>query len=178
MPSLMRMVRSVSPVFRSPLKCTMPIAPPYQARGLFSLFSMKRIAQSFGAPVTVTAQACDEERVEGVHAFAQPALDMVDRVDQPRIHLDLAAADDPHRARLAHAALVVAVDVRAHGQLGLVLLGVEQLQDLLESEIASSPRLIVPEIGQVSTRRPLTRTNISGEAPIRYSPSPRLMKKE
>ena len=44
--------------------------------------------------------------------------------------------------------------------------------------MASSPRLIVPEIGQVSTRRPLTRTNISGEAPIRYSPSPRLMKKE
>ena len=34
------------------------------------------------------------------------------------------------------------------------------------------------KIGQVSTRRPLTRTNISGEAPIRYSPSPRLMKKE
>src|SRR6185312_6156844 len=47
-----------------------------------------------------------------------------------------------------------------------------------ESEIASSPRLIVPEIGQVSTRRPLTRTNISGDAPIRYSRSPRLMKKE
>ena len=47
-----------------------------------------------------------------------------------------------------------------------------------ESEMASSPRLIVPEIGQVSTRRPLTRTNISGEAPIRYSFSPRLMKKE
>ena len=133
MPSLMRMVRSVRPVFMSPLKCTMPIAPPYQARGLFSFCSMKRIAHSFGAPVTVTAQACDEEGVEGVHAFAQPALDMVDRVDQARIHLDLAAADDPHRARLADPALVVAVDIRAHGQLGFVLLRIEQLQDLLAS---------------------------------------------
>src|SRR5690606_25015929 len=47
-----------------------------------------------------------------------------------------------------------------------------------ESEIASSPRRMVPEIGQVSTRLPLTRTNISGEAPMRYSPPPRLMKNE
>ena len=38
----------------------------------------------------------------------------------------------------------------------------------------SPPRAIVPEIGHVSTRSPLTRTNISGEAPTRYSPSPRL----
>ena len=44
-----------------------------------------------------------EEAVEGIHAFAQPAFDMIDRVDQARIHLDLAAADDPHRARLADA---------------------------------------------------------------------------
>ena len=72
-----------------------------------------------------------QEAVEGVHAFAQPALDMVDRVDEARIHLDLAPADDLHRAGLADAALVVAVDVRAHGELGLVLLGVQQLQDLL-----------------------------------------------
>ncbi|MNT75524.1 hypothetical protein D3C72_2144270 [compost metagenome] len=46
------------------------------------------------------------------------------------------------------------------------------------SAIGSSPRLIVPEIGQVSMRRPDTRTNISGEAPTRYSWLPRLMKKE
>ena len=71
-----------------------------------------------------------EEGVEGVHAFAQPALDMVDGVDEARIHLDLAPADDAHRARLADAALVVAVDVRTHGQFGLVLLRVEQFQDL------------------------------------------------
>ena len=92
----------------SPLKPTMPMAPPYQARGLFSFCSMKRIAQSLGAPVTVTAQAWTEERVEGVHAVAQPALDVIDGVDQARIQLDLAAADDaapsPARRR-AHLSL-------------------------------------------------------------------------
>ena len=36
---------------------------------------------------------------------------------------------------------------------------------------------MVPEIGQVSTRRPVTRTNISGLAPTRYSLSPRFMMK-
>lgn len=49
------------------------------------------------------------------------------------------------------------------------------------SSRASRPRQIVPEIGQVSTRHPFalcsTRTNISGEAPTRYSFSPRLSKK-
>ena len=43
------------------------------------------------------------------------------------------------------------------------------------SPIASTPRAIVPEIGQVSTRRPSERTNISGEADTRNSPSPRLI---
>ncbi len=35
---------------------------------------------------------------------------------------------------------------------------------------------MVPEIGQVSTRFPVTRTYISGDAPTRHSPSPRLKK--
>jgi hypothetical protein len=37
------------------------------------------------------------------------------------------------------------------------------------------PRAIVPEIGQVSTRLPSERTNISGEADTRNSPSPRFI---
>ena len=45
------------------------------------------------------------------------------------------------------------------------------------SEIGSPPRAIVPEIGQVSTRSSSTRTYISGDAPTRYSPSPRLIRK-
>ena len=55
-----------------------------------------------------------QEAVEGVHIVPQTAFDMVDRVDEARIHLDLAATDDLDRTRLADAALVVAVDVRAH----------------------------------------------------------------
>src|SRR5690606_30020029 len=65
-----------------------------------------------------------------VHSRQQRAFDVVDGVDQARIHLDLTSADDPHRARLADPALVVAVDVGAHGELRLVLPRVEQLADL------------------------------------------------
>src|SRR5690606_26199047 len=72
-----------------------------------------------------------EKGIKGIHTLAQAALDMVDGVDETRIHLDLAPSDHAYRARLAHPALVVAVDIRAHGQLALVLLGVEQFQDLL-----------------------------------------------
>jgi len=43
------------------------------------------------------------------------------------------------------------------------------------SSTASSPREIVPLIGHVSMRRSATRTNISGEAATRNSPSPRLI---
>ena len=44
------------------------------------------------------------------------------------------------------------------------------------SSSGSLPRRMVPEIGQVSTRFPVTRTYISGDAPTRHSPSPRLKK--
>ena len=53
----MRMVRMVSPVLMLPSKLTQPIAPAYQRRGERSWSSTNCIAQSFGAPVTVTAQA-------------------------------------------------------------------------------------------------------------------------
>ena len=43
---------------------------------------------------------------------------------------------------------------------------------LAASSSGSAPRAIVPEIGQVSTRSPCTRTYISGDAPTRYSPAP------
>ena len=56
MPSFMRTVRSVSPVFIAPSKPMRPMAPPYQRRAERSFASMKRIAQCLGAPVTVTAQ--------------------------------------------------------------------------------------------------------------------------
>src|SRR5439155_9049439 len=68
------------------------------------------------------------ERIEGL---GQYALDMIDGVDQARIELDLAPADDPHAAGYRHSRLVVAVDIGAHRQLALVLRRVEQLADAL-----------------------------------------------
>ena len=44
-----------------------------------------------------------EEAVERVVTFAQPSLDVVDGVDQSRVHLDLAPPDHPHAVRFAHA---------------------------------------------------------------------------
>ena len=45
------------------------------------------------------------------------------------------------------------------------------------SSSASRPRAMVPAMGAVSTRSPSTRTYISGDAPIRYSASPRFTRK-
>ncbi len=72
-----------------------------------------------------------EEGVQGVELRAQGALDVVDRVDEPRVHLDLPATDDPDAARFAHPRLVVAVHVGAHGELGLLLDRGEELLDVL-----------------------------------------------
>ena len=69
--------------------------------------------------------------VERVEALAELALDVVDRVDQARVHLDLAPANDLDAAGLADAGLVVAVDVSAHCDFALLLLVVEQLFDVL-----------------------------------------------
>ena len=57
-PSFMRMVRMVRPVLIEPSKFTAPMAPAYQRRGERSLSSTNCMAHNFGAPVTVTAQAC------------------------------------------------------------------------------------------------------------------------
>ncbi len=71
-----------------------------------------------------------EERVEGIEARAEAALHVIDGMDQPRVHLDLPAADDPDAPGDGDARLVVAVDVGAHRQLGGVLGRGEQGQDL------------------------------------------------
>ena len=52
---------------------------------------------------------------------------------------------------------------------------VRSLRICSASPMASAPRATVPEMGQVSIRRPSTRTYISGDAATRYSPSPRFM---
>ena len=72
-----------------------------------------------------------EEAVEGVEVPPEASFDVVHGVDEARVHLDLTPADDPHAPRLAHPGLVVAVDVRAHRELGRLLLRRKELQDLL-----------------------------------------------
>src|SRR5690606_3106994 len=62
-----------------------------------------------------------EEGVQRVEPGPQPPLDVVDGVDEPRVELDLAAADDLDGAGDGDARLAVAVDVAAHGQLRLLL---------------------------------------------------------
>src|SRR3990170_4717112 len=58
------------------------------------------------------------------------AFDVIDRVNDPRVHLDLPAPDHAHAAGAADPRLVVSVHVRAHGELGLVLGRVQQVQYL------------------------------------------------
>src|SRR3989441_467240 len=71
-----------------------------------------------------------EERLERVEFAPEAPFDVVHGVDQPGVHLDLSAADHPDAAGNADARLVVAIDVRAHGQLGLVLRRREEGDDL------------------------------------------------
>jgi hypothetical protein len=55
-----------------------------------------------------------QKRIQRIEARAQPAFDVIDGVDQPRVQLDLPAPEHLHTAGLADARLVVAVDVGAH----------------------------------------------------------------
>ena len=72
-----------------------------------------------------------EEGVERIEAFLQNPLDVVHGVEHPGVALDQAPADHSDGARLADPRLVVAVHVGAHGQLGFLLGGAEQLADVL-----------------------------------------------
>jgi hypothetical protein len=84
-----------------------------------------------------------QERVERIAARGEPTLDVVDGVDESAVDLDLATTDDAHGAGKADPGLVVAVDVGAHGELGLLLGRGQQLPDLLgvgERVVASGDR--------------------------------------
>ena len=72
-----------------------------------------------------------EETVQGIETGTQHALNMVDGVEQLRIGFDLPPRQHLDRAGLAHARLVVAVDVCAHIQFEFVFLRIEQFLNLL-----------------------------------------------
>mmetsp|Transcript_15724 Transcript_15724/g.23114 ORF Transcript_15724/g.23114 Transcript_15724/m.23114 type:complete len:727 (-) Transcript_15724:225-2405(-) len=81
-----------------------------------------------------------KECVQRIEPRPQVALDMVHRVDQAGVHLNLAATQHLDGARHADARLVVPVHVSAHGQLRL-LLGVHEyaldLASILQGVAAS-----------------------------------------
>ena len=173
-PFLMCAVRSVSPVFIEPSKPILPTAPPYQRRGAPSLSSMNCMAQAFGAPVTVTAHMW----VRNASSASRPGSSrpsMWSTVWISRLYISICRRP-----------ITVTVPGTQTRDLSLRSTSVHMVSSdsslaepssiamLAASSSGSAPRAIVPEIGQVSTRSPCTRTYISGDAPTRYSPSPRL----
>ena len=59
-----------------------------------------------------------------IKPVAQAAFDMVDRMDQARIHFDLTTSKNADAAGFADARLVVAIDIGAHGQFGFFFGGI------------------------------------------------------
>mmetsp|Transcript_1234 Transcript_1234/g.5238 ORF Transcript_1234/g.5238 Transcript_1234/m.5238 type:complete len:217 (+) Transcript_1234:673-1323(+) len=62
-----------------------------------------------------------QEGVQGIKVLAEVAFHVIDRVNQPRVHLDLPPSDNSHAPWFADAALVVPIDVGAHRELALLL---------------------------------------------------------
>ena len=163
-------VRSVSPVFIEPSKPILPTAPPYQRRRESSLSSMNCMAQAFGAPVTVTAHMWVRKASSASNpGSSRPS--MWSTVWISRLYISICrrpitrtlpgtqTRDLSLRSTSVH---MVSSDSSLAEPSSTAMLAA--------SSSGSAPRAIVPEIGQVSTRSPLTRTYISGDAPTRYSP--------
>ena len=84
-----------------PLNPMKPIAPAVPApRRTFVVFDeLDRVL--LRRPGDGDRPSVGEEAVERVIALSEPAFDVVHGVDEPRVHLDLAAPDHPHASRLA-----------------------------------------------------------------------------
>ena len=129
------------PVLISPLSDSMPTAPPYQPRALFSRLSIATAAAFFGAPINVTAHIWLRNASSESNP-PQKTFHMIHRMEKPRVCFDQPAADHLHRPRFADAALVVAIHIGAHRQLRLFFRRTEQLADILLvlQRIARAPR--------------------------------------
>ena len=175
-PSRMWAVRRVRPVFMLPSKPITPTAPPYQQRGASSWSSMNCMAQVLGAPVTVTAHMCDKNASSASSpGRSRPSMwstvwirRLYISIWRRPITLTLPGTDTRDLSLRSTSVHMVSSDSS--------LAELSRVRMFSASPRGSAPRRIVPEIGHVSTRSPLTRTYISGEAPTRLSPSPRLKK--
>src|SRR5713226_6225268 len=71
-----------------------------------------------------------QESIKSIELLAQMTFDMIDGVNEPRIHLNLSAADHTHAAGLADARFVVTIDIGTHSEFRLVFAGIQQSLDL------------------------------------------------
>ena len=80
--------------------------------------------------------------IQRIESWLQNAFHVIDGVEDAGVGFDQPASDHFHRTRNRHARLVVAVDVAAHGQLGLFLGRIQQLADAVgvAQRIARAPR--------------------------------------
>ena len=70
--------------------------------------------------------AMGQERIQRIKPITQPAFDMINRVDQARIHFDLTSAQNTDAARFTDPCFVVAINIGAHGQFRLILGRIQQ----------------------------------------------------
>ena len=133
----------------------MPIAPPYQARTLFSLSSMNCIAHSFGAPVTVTAQVW----VRKASSASKPSRSMPSTWSTVWISREYISIwrrpitrTDPGSQTRDLSLRSTSVHMVSSDSSFCEL---SSARICRASAMASPPRAMVPEIGQVSTRSPL-----------------------
>ena len=107
------------------------MAPPYQRRDERSCSSIKRIAQSFGAPVTVTAQAWLRNPSSASNSGrSSPSTWSTVWISREYSSIWRRPMTS-HAARRRHPRLVVAVDIGAHRQFALVLGRVQEFADAL-----------------------------------------------
>ena len=158
-----------------PSKPTRPIAPPYHARELRSCASMNRIAQSLGAPVTVTAHAC----VRNASIASKPSRRMPSTWSTVWMTREYISICLRPMTRTLPGTQIRDLSLRSTSvhivSSDSSFSEFKSSRMFSASPMTSRPRAIVPEIGQVSTRVPSTRTYISGDAETRYSDSPRFM---
>ncbi len=169
-------VRRVRPVFIEPSNPIAPTAPPYQRRGESSCSSMNCIAQVLGAPVTVTAHMW----VRKASSASKPGSSRPSTWSTVWISLLYISIWRRPMTRTLPGTQTRDLSLRSTSvhmvSSDSSLAELSSARMFSASPSGSSPRAIVPEIGHVSTRSPVTRTYISGDAPTRYSPSPRLKK--
>jgi hypothetical protein len=129
------------------------------------------MARTLGAPDNVPAGSTERRASIAPDVLAQAPRDVGHDVDDVRVGLHAHEGLDLDRAVLADPPEVVAAEVDEHHVLRALLLVREQLGGDRASSAVSPPRGRVPAMGRVLTRRPVTVSSGSGEAPTIWKSS-------